>query len=118
MGSAVVDQGAGDPNVRDWNVSVAARIGAKNTQVLVLASAAVALPTTALRNRKALAIQNNGPKTIYVTFDGSAPSNSNGLWIATGTMLTVDAGPSIAVKAIADTSDQVSGAATQVLELS
>jgi hypothetical protein len=118
----IVDQGPGDTTVQEWTVNAGARYSAKNAEVLVLASAKTAVPTTPLAGRKAIGIQNLGPNRICCTLDGSTPvasatACSLGWQISPVGFASFDAGPKIIVQCIAATADQVTGAATQVLEL-
>lgn len=120
LAQTVTNQGQGNRMAEDWVVNQSARFVGKTTEVAVTnAAGGSAVPATALFKRKAIEIQNNGPNPIYCTVDGSLPvALSNGRWIAaSGGIWSIDAGPGIAVKCIAGTAAQVSGAATMVTEL-
>lgn len=116
----VVNQGSGSSiGTKSWQVNIGAQIGGKTTEVAVTNGAGgSAVPTTCLAGRKAIEIQNNGPNTIYCTVDGTAPvATTNGRWILAAGAWSLDAGCNVAVKCIAGTAAQVSGAATMVTEL-
>lgn len=115
---STVNQGNGSPAVVEWRMNASANRAGKSQQVLVLNSAAVAVPATTLTSRKAIEIQNLGPNAIYCTVDGQTPVVASlGRQVAAGASWALDAGPSITIKCIAATADQVSGAATQVTEV-
>jgi hypothetical protein len=116
----IVNQGQGQSlGSKAWGVNIAAQVGGKTTEVAVTNSAGgTAVPASALANRRAIEIQNNGPNTIYCTVDGTAPLvGSNGRWIVAGAAWSLDAGPNVTIKCIASTAAQVTGAATMVTEL-
>src|SRR5688572_9156284 len=93
--------------------------GSKTSEVLVLASAATALPQTATapRGRSAIEIFNNGPNTIYCAFSSATAVVAKARPIAAGTAWAVDAKSHIPIYCISATADQVTGAATIVSEL-
>jgi hypothetical protein len=99
-------------------VNPAANTSATTTEVLVLASASTSVPTTPMTDRKYLAIQNRGPNAITCKFStaGTAAVLNTSWNIPAGTSLAMDAGPAILVRCIAATLDQVTTAATIVLE--
>jgi hypothetical protein len=123
LAGIISDQGQGSQTVRDWSVSIAARVAGKTTEVLVTnAVGGTTVPTTALTDRKAIEIQNLGPNAIYCTIDGTAPVVSKARRIdALGSTAappwSIDAGPNIVVKCIAATAAQVTTAATIVSEV-
>jgi hypothetical protein len=92
--------------IQTWSngeVKVADIVNLSNLQqVISVGTTAVALPTTALTNRKSLMIQNLSNALIYV---GSATVTSSGatrgIQIGKGGFLTVDAGPAQAIFGIA-----------------
>jgi hypothetical protein len=92
--------------------------GCVNTQVLVLASASTATPTTALSKRRAVYLQNLGPNPIFCTMDGQTAlaTGALGLRIDSFGMWSGNLSDGAAIKCKAATADQVSTAATQVLE--
>lgn len=104
-------------------VNTAARVGAKQVTVCVPTGTPVALPTSALTNRKAVAFQNNGNTDVMISFDPThAPSNSGVGWrIPSGTTSAAfdvsELGTTTTVKAVAKTSDQTTPNCTEVLEL-
>lgn len=104
----------------DTNVNISARRNGKTTEVCVTNGAGgTAVPTTAFALRKAMELQNLGPNSIFCTVDGQAPlaTGALGRRILSGDAWSIDAGSNIAVKCIAATAAQVTGACTQVTEL-
>lgn len=120
LAQSTANQGQGQSlGSKPWRVDIGAQNGGKTGEIAVTNGAGgTAVPTTTLANRKAIEIQNNGPNTIYCTVDGSAPvATTNGRWILSGGAWSLDAGSNVAIKCIAGTAAQVSGAATMVTEL-
>lgn len=87
----------------------------KTTEVLVLASAATALPTS--QYRKSIEIQNLGPNAIYVAIGSTACVLNKCRKIGVGESWGIDTPGPVAWYAIASTADQVTGAATIVTEV-
>lgn len=86
------------------------------TEVLVLNSAAVAMPQTA--GRRAIEIQNNGPNPIYCALGGAAAVVGKGRMIrALGDSWVVPVPAEVPIKCIAGTADQVTTAATIATEV-
>ncbi len=113
-----VDQGPGNANTQEWYQNIAARRAGATTEVLVLASGPVTMPTTALVQRKSIELQNLGPNPIYCTVGGSAPVLLKSRQVpANGGTWSLGVGPSVLVKCLAATGDQVTGAATIVTEV-
>jgi hypothetical protein len=86
-------------------------------QVLVLASAATEVASSALSGRRSIVVQNNGPNEMRCG-DDNAVTTATGIAVAPngGTVtLPIDAG--LEVWCIAKTADQVNGAATNYWEL-
>jgi hypothetical protein len=101
--------------VRYMPVADAATTGSATTEVLVLNSAATALPK--LVGREAVEVYNHGPNTIFCSFtsagavvDKARPILAEGSW-------AVDAIGRVDIWCIAKTADQVTGAATIVSEI-
>lgn len=69
--------------------------------------------------RQALELQNLGPNAIFCTTGGETPVTTGvlGRKIDAGATWSLQASSAIAIKCIAGTADQVTGAATQVTEL-
>lgn len=117
------DQGAGNPNVTEWPVNIAARRAGKTTEVLVTNNTGgTTVPATALSGRKAIELQNLGPNPIYCTIDGTAPvvakaRRIDALGSTAAPAWSIDAGPLVVVKCIAATAAQLTTAATIVSEL-
>lgn len=88
-------------------------------EVLVLNSAATAVPASALSGRKAIEIQNLGPNAIYCRCDGTNPVVSKARKLdASGGLFSIDCDDTAcACKCIAATADQVTTAATIVTEI-
>jgi hypothetical protein len=97
-------------------VNASADVSATQTEVLVLASASTACPTTPLVGRKAVEIQNLGPNAIFCKPGGSGVVNTTRK-IAAGATWAFDAGDVITVGCKAATADQLTTAATIVTEL-
>jgi hypothetical protein len=85
--------------------------------VLVLASAPTEV--TATRLRKSILIQNNGPNPIWAALGDSSKCVLNKCIKidALGGVLSMDDGEGWSVWLIAATADQVTGAATDVVEV-
>lgn len=105
-------------------VNAAALNGGRTTEVLVLTSAATAMPASPLAYRKAVLIENLGPNDIYCAFGGSTPLKTGALGHKVNkaseaplNRLAADVGAGVLVKCIALTADQVTTAATQFTEL-
>jgi hypothetical protein len=86
------------------------------TEVLVLASASTAVPTTPQTERKAIEIYNNGPNAIYCKPGGTGVVNTT-REIAPNSSWYIEIGPSVAIGCRAATADQVTTAATVVTEI-
>jgi hypothetical protein len=88
-------------------------------EVLVLASAATAMPATALKARKAVELQNNGPNDIWCALGNasSAVAQASRRIQANGGTWSMDASTAVAIYCIAVGSDQVHLAATTFTEL-
>lgn len=102
----------------DLATSPSARTSSATAEILVLNSAATAVPTSALANRRAIEIQNLGPNAIFCRCDGTNPvvnkarklDSAGGVW-------SLDCDPTAcACKCIAATADQLTTAATIVTE--
>lgn len=85
-------------------------------EVLVLASASTAVPTTPATGRKALEIYNNGPYTIYCKPGGTGAVNTTRP-IPPGASWYIEIADSVAVGCRAATADQVTTAATIATEI-
>lgn len=88
----------------------------RTTEVLVLASAPVALNPSPLFNSRSLLIQNLGPNPIYLGFSAAEAVVSKARRLAQYDTFTVDR-QGVGMFAIAASADQVTGAATIVMEL-
>lgn len=86
------------------------------SEVLVLASAATALNPSPLFNSKSLLIQNLGPNPIFIGFSAAEAVVNKARRLAQYDTFTVDR-QGVGLYAIAASADQVTGAATIVLEL-
>lgn len=86
------------------------------TEVLVLASASTAVPTTPADGRKAIEIYNNGPNAIYCKPGGTGVVNTT-REIEPGTSWYLELASTVAVGCRAATADQVTTAATIVTEI-
>lgn len=98
-------------------VRAGAELSGKTTEVLVSNAVATAMPTTPLAGRKAVELQNLGPNAIHCTVDGTAPVATKARRVDAGGTWSLDAGDKIAIRCIASTAAQVTGAATIVTEL-
>lgn len=96
-------------------VADAATSGSNTTEVLVLNSAATALPK--LQGRTAVEIFNHGPNTIFCSFVQAQTIVEKARPITTDTSWAVDTTGRVDMWCIAKTADQVTGAATIVSEL-
>jgi nitrogen fixation-related uncharacterized protein len=91
---------------------------AETTEVLVLNTAATAVPTSPLVGRRSVEVQNLGPNAIFCTLGGDTPVVSKSRQLAaSGGTWAFDVSEAIVVKCIAGTADQVTGAATIVSEV-
>jgi hypothetical protein len=90
---------------------VPAAFAAWTTEVLVLASAPVTL--SSVPDQRGLIIQNLGPNAIFCAMKAETPVVNKSLKIASGGSLTLW-GANITLRCIAQTADQVTGAATIV----
>lgn len=81
-------------------------------EVLVLASAATTIPR--VQGSTGIIIQNRGPNSIFCAIGGETPVLNKSLEIKPNGSLSL-VGYSLAVKCIAATADQVTGAATIVM---
>ena len=88
----------------------------RTTEVLVLASAATALNASPLYLSKSLLVQNLGPNPIYLGFSAAEAVVGKARRLAQYDTFTLDR-QGVSLYAIAATADQVTGAATIVLEL-
>lgn len=93
------------------------------TEVVVLNSAATALPsssgtkTSGTIGRTGLEIQNLGPNAIYCAFSAATAVVGSARKIAAGESWALDASSRVGIWCIAATADQAAGAATIVSEL-
>ena len=119
-----VQQGSGNPSVQEWYAMTGARRAGKTTEVCVTNAAGGSFvpggathgPLTA---RKAIEIQNNGANSIFCTVDGQAPlaTGALGREITSGNVWSMDIGPGVAVRCIAETAAQVTPACSMITEL-
>jgi hypothetical protein len=86
------------------------------TEVLVLASASTAVPTTPAAGRKAIEIYNNGPNAIYCKPGGTGAVNTT-REIEPGSSWYLELAKTVAIGCRAASADQVTTAATIVTEI-
>lgn len=101
-------------------VRTSAEKDGETTVVCVAHNAVSSMPTTALKGRRAVEIQNNGTTALWCTVDGSDPvATTNGRKVSASpdSPWALDAGSAITIKCIAQTSTQSSGACTTITEL-
>lgn len=93
--------------------------GGGKSQEWLVTNAAGGSTLTNLTYRKALLLQNQGPNSIYCTFDGQAPlaTGALGYRIDSGAQFSAAVADTVTVKCIAATAAQLTTAATQVVEL-
>lgn len=125
LGNPVLMGGQDGTNVQSLSVNTSGQLlvnlaGASTStaygEVLVL-TAATAVPTTILTGRRSVFVQNNGPNEIVCATNTSV-SLTNGVTLAAnGGNITLDCGTPCAMNCIAQTANQVSGAATNFIEI-
>lgn len=113
---------AADDPYGGQKVRIAAELSGLTQEVLVLASAPVVMPTTALAGRKAIELQNLGPNDEFCCIGTASAActpvvNKSRRVAASGGTWSLDVGDKAIVKCIAATADQVTGAATIVTEV-
>jgi hypothetical protein len=92
----------------------AAQTSSTQTEVLVLTTSTL-VPGTGLSGRRAVEVQNIGPYSIYCS--PGTPTASKSRKIATGESWAIDASDAVVLRCLADTANQVTGAATIVTEI-
>lgn len=88
----------------------------RTTEILVLASAATALNPSPLYLAKSMVVQNLGPNPIFIGFSSAEAVVGKARRLAQYDTFTVDR-QGVSLYAIAATADQMTGAATVVMEL-
>lgn len=123
LAGTIVDQGSGNTSTVEWPMNIAARrLGATSECTVTNSAGGTTCPATALAQRKAVEVQNLGPNPIFCTVDGSSPvvnkaRRIDALGSTAAPAWSLDVGPAIAIKCIASTAAQSTGAATIITEL-
>jgi hypothetical protein len=116
--TGTVNQGTPAVATNAWYVNTTAETTGVTTEVLVLASATTAVPTSALAGRRAIELQNIGSNSIFCCVGASCTAVVNKTRkIAVGDAWSIDAGAAVVVRCIAATADQTTGVATIVTEV-